>query len=80
MVVVVLAAARTLAWALPAAPLGLGFLWGLWDPQNRTVNDLPDGKLGMVAYMLTRNDQSEETWRTTLRHMRQMGVQVPEIG
>lgn len=44
------------------------------------AHDLPDGKLAMVAFMLNGSDQSEDTWRTTLRRMRQMGVQVVEIG
>lgn len=41
---------------------------------------LPNGKVAMVAYMLTGSEQSEETWRTTLRRMKAMGVRVVEIG
>lgn len=41
---------------------------------------LPDGKLAMVAFMLTGKDKSEKEWRETLRHMRALGVQVVEIG
>jgi hypothetical protein len=41
---------------------------------------LPDGKLAMVAYMLTGSDQTEATWRKALQQMRALGVQVVEIG
>jgi hypothetical protein len=43
-------------------------------------DNLPDGKLAMVAHMLTGNDEPEQRWRTTLREMRAMRVQVVEIG
>jgi len=31
---------RTLAMLVSAAPLGLGFLWPLWDPRRRTFHDM----------------------------------------
>ena len=33
-------ALRTAAMAVSAIPLGLGFLWPLWDPQRRTFHDM----------------------------------------
>lgn len=42
--------------------------------------ELKNGKLGMVAYMLTGENEKEDKWRTTLRRMRKMGVQVVELG
>lgn len=31
---------RTLSMVVSAVPLGLGFLWPLWDDQNRTFHDM----------------------------------------
>lgn len=41
---------------------------------------LPDGKLSMPAFMLTGNNYSREEWRTAIRRMRSMGVQIPALG
>jgi uncharacterized RDD family membrane protein YckC len=31
---------RTIAMAVSLLPFGLGFLWPIWDPQNRTFHDM----------------------------------------
>lgn len=41
---------------------------------------LNTGRLAMSAFMLTGNDQSDETWSASLHEMRNMGIQVVEIG
>lgn len=48
--------------------------------ENIKPINLPNGKPAMVAYSLTGNNQTNEEWLIALRQMREMGVQVVELG
>jgi len=50
------------------------------EPDRVEAVPLPDGRLAMSAFMLGGNDRKEEEWRAALRQMRDMGVELVEIG